>query len=327
MSTSDERRLLAARSALLDVLRASIDVRAGGAVVRFSDRLLALPDRPMRSAVLAERLQRYDAHFCLALLEGLLDRANRREDGAGAILLDLTTARPLAVSVGYKHARRIYELARRRDRLSVARLFLSPETLAGMVPEKEFLARENQKMPDAALGWRKAHARGTDRLKLDRLLFDRNAVVIQLLLQNPRITEPDVVRIAAMNPTNPDNLLAIFRHPKWIKRYKVKSAIACNPYTPVDVALAVLPHLMVPRLRYVSTAHRLKEPVREMAKSLLARRAQNLAADGEPVVHRVAAGGEIVLELGDEDVEIDLDQVARELEDWRVDGPVPGASQ
>jgi hypothetical protein len=304
---------------LLDILRAKIDEQADFAVLRFSERLLALPDRSMRSLVLAERLRRYDAHLCLVLLEGLLDRANRREPGAAEILLDLTTARPLAQLLGYAHARSIYELARGRDRMGVSRLFLSPETLAGMLPGDRFMERQNIKMPDAALGWRKAHARGTDRMKLDRLLFDRNPAVIQLLLMNPRLTERDVVRITAMQPTNPDNLLAVFRHSKWIKRYRVKVALSCNPYTPVDVALACLPHLMVPRLRFVVSSGRLKQPVRDMARALLARRAQNLAVDGDVPVHRVAAGGEIVLELEDEEIDIDLEAVARELEDWRAD--------
>lgn len=308
-----------AQERLLDVLRASIDGRAREAVDRFSSRLLALPDREMRSLVMAERLREYDTHLCLALLEGMLDRAARREPGASELLLDLTTARPLAACLGYAHARRVYELARARERNDISRLFLSPETLAGLVPDKRFLERENQKMANAALGWRKAHARGTDRMKLDRLLFDRNPAVIALLLMNPRITEPDVVRITAMQPTNPDNLLAVFRHRKWIKRYHVKVALACNPYTPVDVALACLPHLMVPKLRFVASSSRLKPPVRELARALLVRRAQNLAHDGEPPVHRVAKGGEIVLEMPDEDVNIDLDAVARELEEWVVD--------
>ena len=305
---------------LLQVLRAAIDAGARQGVERFSNRLLTLPDRGMRAAVMTERLRDCDAHLCLAVLEGLIDRANRREPGASELLLDLTTARPLAVSLGYEHARRVYELARARDRGSVSRLFLSPETLAGMVPDERFLARENQKMGDAPLGWRKAHARGTDRMKLDRLLFDRNPAVIALLLRNPRLTEPDVVRITAMQPTNPDNLLAVFRNPKWIKRYHVKVALACNPYTPVDVALACLPHLMVPKLRFVASAGRLKEPVRELARHLLARRAQNLAADGEAPVHRVREGDEIVLEMPDEDVRIDLAALARELEEWSAEG-------
>ncbi len=305
---------------LLDVLRASIDARARDAVDLFSARLLILPDRAMRSAVLAERLRRYDAHLCLALLDGLMDRANRRVQGAGELLLDLTVARPLADGLGYQHARRVYELARARNRVGVSRLLLSPDTLAGLIPGDHFMARENRQMGDLALGWRKAHARGTDRLKLDRLLFDRNAAVIDLVLRNPRLTERDVVKIAAMQPTNPDILLVVFRNAKWIKRYHVKVALACNPYTPIDVALACLPHLMVQRLRFVASAGKLKEPVRAMATSLLARRAQNLAEDGEPPVHRLGESGEILLELPDEDVEIDLEAAARELEAFWV-GP------
>ncbi len=302
---------------LLDVMRSTIDARAPAEVGPFIDRVLALPDRPMRAAVLTERLRRYDAHLCLALLEGMLDRIVRGDTGAREVLLDLTSTRPLAEALGYTSARALYELARKRDRLSVARLFLSLENLAGREVDEAFLKRENMKMPDESLGWRKAHARATDRMKLDRLLFDRNPAVIQLLLANPRIVEQDVVRIAAMRPTNPENLVAVFRHPRWIPRYMVKVALACNPYTPVDIALACLPHLMLPKLRYVAANAKLKRSVRDSARELLARRAQNLADDDLPV-HRLD-GGTIVLDLSEEEVELDFEAMARELEAWSVD--------
>ncbi len=305
---------------LLDVMRTSIDARAPGEVRSFIDRVLALPDRPMRAAVLIERLRRYEAHLCLALLEGMLDRIVRGDTGAREVLLDLTSTRPLGEALGYTSARALYELARKRDRLSVARLFLSLENLAGREVDEAFLKRENMKMPDESLGWRKAHARATDRMKLDRLLFDRNPAVIQLLLKNPRIVERDVVRIAAMRPTNPENLIAVFRHPRWIPRYMVKVALACNPYTPVDIALACLPHLMLPKLRYVAANGKLKPVVRDSARELLARRAQNLADDDLPV-HRLGVGGEIVLDLSDEMVELDFEAMARELEAWNVEQP------
>ena len=126
-------------------------------------------------------------------------------------------------------------------------------------------------MQDASLGWRKKLARSNDRMKLDRLIFDQNASVTRLLLDNPRIVERDVVRIAAMRPTNPDCLVAVFQSRKWRNRYTVKVALACNPYSPIDVALACLPQLMRQNLRYVAENEKLAAELRQAASELLNR--------------------------------------------------------
>ncbi|MEE2830328.1 MAG: hypothetical protein VX498_14155 [Myxococcota bacterium] len=258
----------------------------------------------MRSRALTERLRRMDTHFCFAMLTQLLDLAADRNPQGRELLIDLTCSRPLAESIGYEATRRIYPLAAQRERPDVSLLFLSPDGLNPRDPGEEFLKRENQKLPDQSLGWRKALARGTDRLKLDRLLFDRNPAVIQLLLANPRIIERDVVRIAAMRPTNPDNLVAVFQHPRWITRYLVKVALACNPWSPLDVALACLPHLMQPNLRYIAASAKLAPTLRSMARTLLERSESGSGSPGQP---------------DDLYSDLDLDKLEEELDCWRVD--------
>ena len=53
------------------------------------NRLLAIKDRGMRARVVAERLDRYDAHLCLALLQAVVYRSVAREARAREVLLEL----------------------------------------------------------------------------------------------------------------------------------------------------------------------------------------------------------------------------------------------
>ncbi len=309
------------RLALLNVLRDRVDRFAPSFVGPFISKLLAVRDRNMRALALVHRLRRYDAHLAYALLEHLVLNSARRSPRAQEVLLDLTTARPLVDAIGYKRVRQMYEIAHRNGRPSVARMLLSPESPAVREVDVSFLKKENQMMPDTSLGWRKAHARGTDRMKIDRLLFDRNPQVVALLLDNPRILERDVVRIAAMRPTNPDNLVEVFRHPRWVRRYKVKVALACNPYTPIDIALSCVPHLMLPHLQYVQTNRKIDASVREAATQLLEARRQP-PISGDVPVHHVSDKGTIVSEVDGErgEVRLDLDGIAAELDGWMAEG-------
>ena len=306
------------RLRLLDVLRARVDQLAPLYVDLFLARALTVPERQMRALALVRRLSRLDVHLSYALLEGLLDRAARKLGFAQELLLDLTTARPLMEALGYHKARRIYELAVARDRAEVAHMLLSAEAPAHRTVDASYLAKQNEKMPDESLGWRKKLARGTDRMKIDRLLFDRHPQVVRLLLDNPRVIERDVIRIAAMRPTNPANLAVVFQHPRWVKRYRVKVALAANPWTPIDIALSCVPHMMQPQLQYIAANGKIHGAVRSAATRLLALRRQPVVPPSEPPTLVVEASGELVLESESvtDGTEVDLDGIAQDLEDW-----------
>jgi len=312
---STQRELLEAR--LLEVLRLSIRTRSAPAAKRFTAHMMALPEPGIRSRVVAEKLRSYDAELSLALLSSLLERSIERESKAQQLLLDLCTARPLATVLGYENTRRVYELAHSRGEERITQLFLFSENEGARSPGKAFLDRENDKVPNESLGWRKRCARDTDRLKLDRLLFDRNPAVIRLLLRNPRIIERDVVKLAAMTPANPQCLHEVFANERWLRRYHVKVALACNPYTPVDIALACVPHLMVPRLKYLATNSKTHPTIRAMAVEILSRRGVQLsmrARPPEPAQEQQEQNDGFL---------IDVEKIARELESWRADQNVP----
>jgi hypothetical protein len=127
---------------------------------------------------------------------------------------------------------------------------------------------------EAAPGLRIAAARGTRREALDRLMHDRDERVIAALLDNPRIIERDVVRIAAMRPTTTEILERIATHPRWASRASVRKALAFNPSTPAPLARQLLPTLLRQDLALLAGSHVLAEPLRHEATLLLSRRAR-----------------------------------------------------
>jgi hypothetical protein len=122
------------------------------------------------------------------------------------------------------------------------------------------------------LGERKALARRPDRFALDRLLRDPDPTVIRNVLANPRITENDVVRMAARRPAYPDTIQVIACHPEWASRARVRMAIVQNPYTPPDISVPMVRLLIRPELRQLVDATDIPPVVRAAAVELLERR-------------------------------------------------------
>ena len=119
------------------------------------------------------------------------------------------------------------------------------------------------------LGTRKAMARKRDRDTIDRVMRDKNAEVIAILLDNPRLTERDVVHIAAMRPTRGEVLEKVAHHRKWATRYPVRKALSANPYTPHPIAARLMGTLMVQDLRFIAGTSVLPDHVRDVARRIL----------------------------------------------------------
>jgi len=69
------------------------------------------------------------------------------------------------------------------------------------------------------------------------------------LLGNPRVTEAEVVTLAASRRAGPQALESVAQDDRWIARYSVKLSLANNPATPVCIALGLLPYRFRARAR------------------------------------------------------------------------------
>lgn len=228
-------------------------------------KLAALPAAAMRKATLRETLAALPdaeaARLCAELVR-------RGPTGApfDVALLALTTLLD-GNELGYEQHGALYAAARELGDQQLARLLLSAQPPPPGTPKAAPMPGDRE----LTLGEKKSLARGRRREVLDRLLRDPDVSIIRILLGNPRITEADVVRLAARRPTTADVQRAILASERFIARYSVKRALVFNPFTPSDMAARLVVLLARPDIEAVANDLSLGEAVRGAARELLGR--------------------------------------------------------
>ena len=203
------------------------------------------------------------------VLTVVLARAEQRDKAFEILLLRISLALADAALVRERDA--IARIAEARGQTALARFLgidLTPAPQASgldaAVDEPQRVtASAGEKGRPLALGERKSLARRRDRNLLARVLRDPHPDVIRILLDNPALTEADVVRLCARRPIAPEVLAQVFRHPRWVLRYRVRRALVLNPHTPTELALQLLPHLTPADLKELARASDVSERVRE----------------------------------------------------------------
>jgi len=97
------------------------------------------------------------------------------------------------------------------------------------------------------------------------LLRDPHPAVVAILLDNPHLTEAEVVRVAAMRPAVPDSLATIAHHARWSVRHAVKRALVLNPATPLADAMRIATTLRAAELTELAQDPSLSEALRTHA--------------------------------------------------------------
>ena len=235
----------------------------------FARELALLPELPQREAKVRERLRELPVEAAVELLHDLVRLAETADDDARIALLACVGLQRYEKSLGYDWLAAVYVSADDRGYEDVKRLLATSEVQRK--PSKT--GRIENQFVEKTVGECKALARNTrNRDLIDRLMFDRNPEVVKMLLINPRIIERDVVKMAAMRPTTPKVLYEIVRCPRWAPNYRVKKALALNPYLPVNDAVSLLCFLLRQDLQEVAGSLEVHERVARAARDLLARR-------------------------------------------------------
>ena len=97
------------------------------------------------------------------------------------------------------------------------------------------------------------------------LVRDSNRIVAMSVLKNPRITDTEVERIAAMRNVSEDVLRGIGRERDWVKHYTVITALIRNPRTPPGTSTNFIPRLQTKDLKNLSKDRNVPELIRRMA--------------------------------------------------------------
>lgn len=112
-----------------------------------------------------------------------------------------------------------------------------------------------------------------DREARNILIRDPNRIVAQAVVQNPRITEQEIEKIAAMRTVTEDILRQIAISRQWSRSYSIVHNLARNPRTPIANVLNILSRLQLKDLNALSKNRNVSDAVRRQALRLSQARA------------------------------------------------------
>lgn len=237
-------------------------------------RLRAIREPRMRVLALVSALGEGDPTAWVEALAAILTRAHVVDDAAALETLETITHAVADETLSYDCKKRLYEAATERNLPAIARLFLGASPQGQLPPQLEKQLGPERPLRPAdrplTLGERKAMARTHRREQLLLLVRDPHPMVVAILLDNPHVTEQDIVKMAAMRPAVPESLAKIAAHPRWSVRHPVKRALVLNPATPLADAIRIATTLRAPELAEIANDHSLPEPLRKHASEVLA---------------------------------------------------------
>ncbi len=107
-----------------------------------------------------------------------------------------------------------------------------------------------------------------DREARNVLIRDPNRIVAQAVINNPRITENEVEKIASMRSVPEDVLRLISINRSWMRNYQIMHKLALNPRTPIGQVITILSRLQLRDLAAISKNRNVSDAVRRQALRL-----------------------------------------------------------
>ncbi len=213
--------------------------------------LARIVDIRQRGYALAGRLAGLEIEAAVDTVKAIREMALVGDEDCLRLYNALTVTGILAEVLGAEKMSSLVEAAQSRAEYDTVALFLDlPHEGRDEVPFQHF---RDAALKETSLGMRKTLARKPDFKLISRIAQDQDYRVIEILLNNPRLTERDVIRIGATRPTSPKVLENIFNHPKWICRYAIKKVIVLNPHSPLSMSLKLLTFMRLEDLNHVAS--------------------------------------------------------------------------
>jgi len=234
---------------------------------------------------LAALLHHPSADVLMALLENpALDETKlcqllERKDLPGEILEEVGRRKHLLKNYRVKRALAFHPRAPRLISLRLLRdlylMDLVQVTLSPGVPaelkrnaEEQLLAR----LPQLPLGQKITLARRGPARVTGALLAEGHAQVISIALNNPNVTEAQVLKVLSREKLPTALIPAISQHRKWSVSYNVRLALVRHPSSPLATILAYLPEITVSDLRELAAPGIVPESLRKYLQAEVQRR-------------------------------------------------------
>lgn len=201
--------------------------------------LLSLPDVTLRVGWLRAHLGELRDGDAAELLSSLCEDGERADPDSREALL--VVAMVLVAEGDSPFVERLRQHAEVRRLLSLARLLRrgsegpSASRALSVPPVPDYGSGR-----ELTVGERRSLARSNDRRVLEKLLRDPHPLVLRQLLGNPRLTEDDVVRLAARRPLPSIVAPTLAESPRWLRRPRVRLTLLLNPGTPEPISMPLL---------------------------------------------------------------------------------------
>ena len=201
--------------------------------------LRSLPDVTLRVGWLRAHLGELRDSDAAGLLASLCDDGERADPDSREALL--VVAMVLAADGDSPFVERLRQHAEERRLLSLARLLRrGPDSQPSGRALSEPPVPDYGRGRELTVGERRTLARSNNRRVLEKLLRDPHPLVLRQLLGNPRLTEDDVVRLAARRPLPRNIAPALAESPRWLRRPRVRLTLLLNPGTPEPISMPLL---------------------------------------------------------------------------------------
>jgi hypothetical protein len=234
---------------------------------------------------LAALLHHPSADVILALLDNpALDEAQlcllfERKNLPPEVLEEVVRRKPLLKSYRVRRALAFHPRTPRLVSLHLLRdLYLMDLVRIALLPgvsaelkrnaEEQLLAR----LPQLPLGQKITLARRGPARIAGALLAEGHAQIISIVLDNPYMTEAQILKALSREKLSTAVIPAISHHRKWSITYNIRLALVRHPSAPLATVLAYLPELTVSDLRDLAAPGIVTESLRKYLQAEVQRR-------------------------------------------------------
>jgi hypothetical protein len=228
-----------------------------------------VPERKMRTLRLKERLSHMPEEIIIEIIHDVFSQTRPGDTSSAHFLMSIIDIFSDTNDMQSQQLLKLYVMCRDRGYERASVVFVSPEPRKRPFSKYDFV--ENRDMDYITLGEKRSLARTRNKDLLDRLIYEPHPLVIKNLLENPRMTEHEVLKMVSRRPNNETILSEIYQSERWLRSYNIKISMIKNPYTPVGIAMVLLYFLKRQDLRDVSRDQSLHELIKETAGDLLDR--------------------------------------------------------
>jgi len=237
------------------------------------DVLVALLDNPALD----------ETHVCL-----LLERKNL----PGEVLEEVARRKPLLKSYRVKRSLAFHPRTPRLISLRLLRdLYLMDLVQVAILPGVSAELKRNaedqllSRLPQLPLGQKITLARRGPARVAGALLAEGHPQAVSIVLDNPYMTEAQILRALSREKLPASVIHAIVHHRKWSITYNVRLALVRHASTPLASVLSYLPELTVSDLRELAAPGIVPESLRKYLQAEVQRRmraSESAASKGAP---------------------------------------------